>query len=208
MLKRLLMFELPHLWPLNELDLVTLVTKEYMEEPELLPGIGGMALLFYCSLAADLWVLPQDTVLIYKCTGMSWGTQRDRSTVVLSGFKWNEIILGLSIMYIHSNGEHWFFDFSCACVNYNRTLPILCTIVKDTCFNVQNHVDACYSVNLAVNFYLQRRKRRGCEIWRFHLALFSFFPKDCVIFLFCWVTVVVKGLEFFLPQNLVYIGGS
>lgn len=161
-------------------------------------------MLLYCSLDADLWVLTQDTFLIYKCTGVSWGIQHDRSTDVVSVFKWNEIILGLR-MCIHSYGEHWFFDFSCACVNYDRTLPILCPVVQGTCLYVLNGVDAYYSINLVAHFYLQRLRRRGCEIWGFHQALFSFFPKDCVIFLFCWVAVVVKGLEFFLPQNLLCI---
>lgn len=143
-----------------------------------------MALLLYCSLDADLWVLSQNTFLIYKCTGMSWGIQHDRSTDVVSIFKWNEIILGLRICVVIHIVSIDFFGFSCACVNYNRTLPILCPVVQDTCFNVLNGVDAYYSINLAVNFYWQRWKRRGCEIWGFHLALFSFFSKNCVISLF------------------------
>lgn len=168
-----------------------------------------MALLLYGRLDADLWVLSQDTFLIYKCTGVFWGIQHDRSTDVVSVFKWNEIILGLRIcVFIHLVNIDFFFDFSCACVNYNRTLPILCPVVQGTCLYVLNGVDAYYSINLVAHFYLQRLKRRGCESWGFHLALLSFFPKDCVIFLCCWVAVVVKGLEFFLPQNLVCIESS
>lgn len=94
---------------------------------------------------------------------MSRGIQHDTSTDVVSIFKWNEIILGLRIcVFIHMVSIDFFVCWfvlicvSCACVNYNRTLPILRPVVQDTCFNVLNGVDAYYSINLVINFYLQR----------------------------------------------------